>query len=387
MSLLNYIVINIIGMLLRFLPIPSKTGLIRLGNPDRNSPVLLTCNYLLTVARVKRSLAGVNAFLLVANSKGINVWCAATGGLLTGHEVVSALKTTGIEQLVDHRDVILPQLAATGVETKMVKARSGWKISWGPVYARDIPAFLRSGCWKTPAMRQVEFPWEQRLEMAVVWAFPVSVIPAIIMAPFWIEAVPLLVSLVWALSLLIFMSFPIYSRWLSPKDKRVGLVFFDFGRGGMQLIFWGVAMIGLVTYSLIAGDYGWASIIRWAFISFVLVLIVSLDLTGSTPMYKSGLHEDRWLKISLDEAKCKGVGFCEQVCPKNCYEMAPDGHKVTLPRRDQCVQCGACIVQCPFDALYFKGTKGDIVSPEIIRKFRLNLMGKRLVRVKDLDSS
>jgi CO dehydrogenase/acetyl-CoA synthase gamma subunit (corrinoid Fe-S protein) len=124
-SLLSYVMVNIFSTLLRFLPLPSKTGLIRLGNPDRHSPVLLTANYILTVSRAKRALAGIDAFLLVANSRGVNVWCAATGGHLTAHEVISALKTSGIEQLVDHRKVILPQLAVTGIEATMVKERCG----------------------------------------------------------------------------------------------------------------------------------------------------------------------------------------------------------------------------------------------------------------------
>jgi len=197
----------------------------------------------------------------------------------------------------------------------------------------------------------------------------------------------MLVSLVWGLYLLIFICFPVYSHWLSSKGKRTGFIFFDFGHGGLQLVLWGIAMVGLVIYSILTGDHSWAFLLRWAFISLILVLVVSLDLMGSTPVYKSGLHEDRWLEISLDEAKCRGVGFCEQVCPRNCHEMDPDRHKVILLGPGQCVQCGACIVQCPFDALYFRSLKGDIVSPETTRKFKLNLMGKRLVRVKDVDNS
>jgi NAD-dependent dihydropyrimidine dehydrogenase PreA subunit len=381
-NLLSYVMVNIISTLLRFMPLAGKTGLIRLGNPDRHSPVLLTANYILTVSRVKRALAGTNAFLLVANSRGVNVWCAATGGHLTAHEVISVLKTSGIEQLVDHRKVILPQLAATGIEAAMVKERCGWQVIWGPVYARDIQAYLRAGFQKTSAMRQVEFPWKQRLEMAVAWAFPISVISGGIMASFWPGAVAMLFSLVWGLSLLIFACFPLYSHWLSSRGKRVGFIFFDFGRGGLQLVLWGIALAGLAVYSLLTGDHGWAFFLRWAFVSLVLVLIVSLDLMGSTPVYKSGLHEERWLEISLDEAQCRGVGFCEQVCPRDCYEMALSRHKVTLLRPDRCVQCGACVVQCPFDALFFRSPKGDIVPPKTIRKFKLNLMGKRLVRAR-----
>jgi NAD-dependent dihydropyrimidine dehydrogenase PreA subunit len=282
----------------------------------------------------------------------MTAWCRASGEGSKYSIWAPGPERWRSEQLVDHRKVILPQLAATGIEAAKVKERSGWQVVWEPVYARDIPAYLRAGWQKTLAMRQVEFPWKQRLEMAVAWAFPISVIPGIIMVSFWPGTVAMLVSLVWGLSLLIFACFPVYSHRLSSKGKRVGLIFFDFGCGGLQLVLWGIAMVGLAIYSILTGDQGWAFFLRWAFISLVLVLIVSLDLMGSTPVYKSGLHEDRWLEISLDEAKCRGVGFCEQVCPRNCYEMDLARPKVTLPGPDRCVQCGACVVQCPFDAFF-----------------------------------
>jgi NAD-dependent dihydropyrimidine dehydrogenase PreA subunit len=97
-------------------------------------------------------------------------------------------------------------------------------------------------------------------------------------------------------------------------------------------------------------------------------------------VYKSGLHEDRLLKVILDEEKCRGCGICEQVCPRNCYEMDKDRHIAVMPGADKCVQCGACIVQCTVDALYFGSPKGEIINPEVIRKFKLNLLGKRLAK-------
>ena len=116
--------IGVVQTLLRMLPFPTRTGLLAIGSPGRHSPVLLTGNFALTVQRVRRALDGIDAYLLVANSRGINVWCAATGGLLTNHDVVSVIKTSGIDDLVDHREVILPQLAATGIEGRSVRART-----------------------------------------------------------------------------------------------------------------------------------------------------------------------------------------------------------------------------------------------------------------------
>lgn len=99
-------------------------------------------------------------------------------------------------------------------------------------------------------------------------------------------------------------------------------------------------------------------------------------------MYKSGLHEDRFVRVALDEEKCKGAGFCEQVCPKGCFEVDRERHTATMPQANRCVHCGACIVQCPFDALYFRSSKGEMISPETVRKFKVGFLGKRHVQVK-----
>ena len=377
MNIFKYIIINIIETLLRMLPFPCKPGLIRIGNPDQNSPVFLTCNFHLTVERVKRALRGIDCYLLIANSKGINVWCAATGGHLTDHSVISILKTSGIEKLVSHRKITFPQLAASGIEAKTIKNKTGWEIIWGPVYAKDIPLFITNNFKKTSPMREVEFPLLQRLEMAVAWAFPISAISSLIMIPFWPKDILSLVSIIWLLSFLIFISFPIYQHLLSSKRKRIGFIFFDFGRGGFQFILWAVFIFILTFYQLSYGNFSWGFNFHWSFISLIIILILSIDLMGSTPLYKSSLHEDRLLRVILDREKCKGIGFCEQVCPRNCFKIDKSRQITTMPGSARCIQCGACIIQCPLNALYFKSPKGDTISPDTIRKFKLNLMGKR----------
>jgi CO dehydrogenase/acetyl-CoA synthase delta subunit len=113
-------VLDLAQILLRALPWSAKSSLIRIGHPGRDAPVLVTCNYDLTVRRVLRALRGLDAYLLVAPTKGINVWCGAAGGYFTAHQVISILRTSEIGELVDHRRLILPQLSATGVERKLV---------------------------------------------------------------------------------------------------------------------------------------------------------------------------------------------------------------------------------------------------------------------------
>jgi NAD-dependent dihydropyrimidine dehydrogenase PreA subunit len=379
MSRLRLLAIEIVQTLFRVLPFPCPTGLLRIGNPGRDSPILLTCNFRLTVERVRRALRGVDAYLLVANSRGVNVWCAATGGLLTDHDVVSVLRTSGIEAAVDHRWLILPQLAATGIEARAVQERTGWRVVWGPVEAEDVPAFLARGLEATPAMRSVRFPWPQRLEMAVAWAAPISLVIGLVAACFWGWGALWLVGLVWALALAIFAAFPLYERRLRGDGaRRIGFVFFDFGRFGLPLVLWGFFLAGLLAFAAWHGELNAAFLAPWGVASLAVLLILTIDLAGSTPLYKSGLHEDRRLRIELDEVRCKGAAFCERVCPTRVFWVDPERRMATLPRADACVQCGACIVQCPFDALFFRGESGGVVPPETVRRFKLDLIGRRI---------
>ena len=135
----------------RLFPFPTKPGLRRVGDPDQASPVLVTANFDLTVRKVVRTLEndGVDTWLLVAPTKGINVWCASGGGRFTADTVVSIIKTSRIEELVDHRQLILPQLPASGVNIWAVGERTGWEPRFGPADIKNLGTYLQSGRQKT----------------------------------------------------------------------------------------------------------------------------------------------------------------------------------------------------------------------------------------------
>ncbi|NPD87746.1 MAG: 4Fe-4S binding protein [Asgard group archaeon] len=379
MNISNYIYygfFTIIETLLRMFPFPAKTGYQKVGKPNEDSPVLLTCNFHLTILRLKKATRGLNYHLLIANSKGINVWCAATGGSLNNHSVISVIKTSGIENKVNHRKIILPQLAASGVESKVIQQNVGWKILWGPVNAQDIPEFFESSFEKTNEMKQVEFRFVQRIEMAIMWIFLATAVLMPIWGPlFKLEAAFLLAQICF-IYFLVLISFPIFER-IFQKEIEKKKAFFTIGNLVVLLINLVYAAIGVVLYVIVyQKDYSWI-LLRWSIVSFLLVLLVNMELKGSSSTYKSDSHADKLYDIAVDLEKCKGTGICVDVCPRNCYVLDTEQKKITMPRQKFCVQCGACIVQCPFDALYFMNRKGDIIQPEIVRKFKLNLMGKR----------
>jgi NAD-dependent dihydropyrimidine dehydrogenase PreA subunit len=296
--------------------------------------------------------------------------------------VISVLKTSGIEDQINHRKVIAPQLAGCGVDQKVILQKTGWKIIWGPVYAEHILDFMKNNGEKTPEMRMVRFPLRQRIEVAVMWAFPISVGACVLTAFFWPQMILSSNLFIWGISFLVFLLFPLYSKWVlvkeTTKDPRPRNFVYEFLR--VLFFLWGTFLVGLLVYSGITHSFQIQFWVQWGILSLVVIFLLSIDLAGSTPVYKSGMHEDRLFTVFLDKEKCRGAGFCERVCPRDCFEVHPKTHSADMPRASQCVQCGACIVQCPFDALFFKNPQGDVVTPDTVRKFKLNLMGKRALK-------
>jgi hypothetical protein len=141
-------------------------GLYAVGKPTPESPVLVTANYKLTFDRLRKELEGINAWLLALDTKGINVWCAAGKGTFGTRELELKLMAVGLERIVSHRTLILPQLGASGVSAPEVRAATGWRVKYGPVRARDIPAYLSNGLKKDDAMRRVEFRLADRMAIA-----------------------------------------------------------------------------------------------------------------------------------------------------------------------------------------------------------------------------
>jgi hypothetical protein len=145
-----------------------KPGIYGINSPDENSPILVTANYKLTFDKLRKELSGINAWVLVLDTKGINVWCAAGKGTFGTKELVNKMIAFPPDQLVKHRDIILPQLGATGVAAHTVKAFTRFTVHYGPVRAADIPAYLNHHFIKTEEMKRVSFNFIDRLVLIPV---------------------------------------------------------------------------------------------------------------------------------------------------------------------------------------------------------------------------
>ncbi|RPI35057.1 MAG: carbon monoxide dehydrogenase [Chloroflexota bacterium] len=144
-----------------------EPGLYALGRPAPESPVLVTANYTLSFDTLRSALPGVDAYILVLDTQGINVWCAAGKGTFGTDELVHRIEETGLKEIVSHRNLILPQLGAPGVAGFEVTKRTGFKVKYGPVRAADLPRYLQSYS-TTPEMRRVTFTLADRITLIPV---------------------------------------------------------------------------------------------------------------------------------------------------------------------------------------------------------------------------
>jgi acetyl-CoA decarbonylase/synthase complex subunit gamma len=145
-----------------------KQGLYAVGIPDENSSIFVTGNFKLSFDHLRRALHGMNAWVLVLDTKGINVWCAAGKGTFGTKELVYRIRAHKLDQIVSHHKIILPQLGATGVSAHEVKNKTGFNVIYGPVRAADITEFVSSGFKASPEMRKVTFPFIERLKLIPV---------------------------------------------------------------------------------------------------------------------------------------------------------------------------------------------------------------------------
>jgi hypothetical protein len=263
-----------------------EPGLYALGNPRRNSHVFVTANYTLSFDALRSALAGMNCYILVLDTKGINVWCAAGGGYFSTEELLNRIEVTRLREIVTSRVLILPQLSAPGIASYEVKKRSGFKVEYGPVRAADIPEYLKIGS-ASSNMRRVSFPLYDRIMLVGVEIMH-TLLPMLLLGIILFFLSGLLASAATVASILAgVVLFPILLPWIPTSN---------FSTKGF--ILGGIIALPFVILILLDSP----NIELWkrmgTAISFFLIFpsitaFLALNFTGSTPFTsKSGVRRE-----------------------------------------------------------------------------------------------
>jgi acetyl-CoA decarbonylase/synthase complex subunit gamma len=271
---LRTVFIDLWATFFRILPPYPKIepGLYAIGRPDPNSTVLVTGNFDLTVRRLVQAIEEkMSAWILVVDSAGINVWCAAGGGFLNAEKVIGALRVSELGEIVHHRDLVLPQLCANGVDGWRIRRETGWNVYWGPVRAEDLPDYLAAGRQKIDAMRWVRFPLKDRLEMVTVTLGFYSLLILIPVAIFWRELFwPVFFSLVG-----ISYFYAVIHPWLPGRD---GL------RKSVPMAM--IALAGFAIYIVLWDPLPWPRIFNWSLGLIGLSVFTAAELQGMSPLMR-----------------------------------------------------------------------------------------------------
>ena len=277
-----------------------EPGLYSVGHPDEHSPVIVTANYTLSFDAVRSSLEGHDAYILVLDTRGINVWCAAGKGTFGTAELVNRIRETGFSSIVHHRRVILPQLGAPGVSAHEVHKACGFHVEYGPVRAADLPAFLRDRV-ATPAMRRVTFGLWDRIVLVPVELKGV-ILPAIVAALAlwflggWLPAAAVIVAVLAGTVL-----FPVLLPFIPTTD---------FSTRGAILGVLVSLPFAAIAWVMFPGPMGILAAASLLLVMTAVTAYLALNFTGSTPFTsRSGVKKEifRYIPVIAGSAI---IGLC-----------------------------------------------------------------------------
>jgi hypothetical protein len=279
-------------------------GLYAIGTPDAQATVLVTANYKMTVDLLRAQLTGRSLWLLILDTRGINVWCAAGKGTFGTNELLTRVRESQLDKIVTHRTLLLPQLGAVGVAAHQVRKESGFRVLYGPIRAEDLPAFLDRDLQATDAMRRVTFTAMERLILT-----PVE-LTAMLRVTLWAALLALLLSGIgpgffsltaaWQRGLALFAFYlgglltgavltPILLPWLPGRAFAL--------KGTVAGLVFGLALVALGTAQ------GWTQLAAALLGLPAIASFCAMNFTGSTPYTSpSGVEKEMRRAIPLQGA-------------------------------------------------------------------------------------
>ena len=220
------------------LPLAVRSGLYRIGNPTPDSPLLLTSNFYMTFKQVVKALRGRHCWLMVEDTEGWNVWCAADARIFSAEKAAALMRAYDVDSLCDHQTIVVPRLG--GRIARRLSELTGWRVIKGPIEARDLPAFIKGGLVTTRPMRSLRryYSLPQRLRVGVLTAL-VAVLCALPFLFILKEFLPFFL----AFGLISSFVLAIFHYWI---PGRTGVV--------KELLLGALAFIGLLCWIVVQGQ-------------------------------------------------------------------------------------------------------------------------------------
>ncbi len=269
------------------------------------------------------------------------------------HSIITALKTSGIGEWVDHRELILPQFSAPGIDIRLLKKVTGWKAKWGPAYADELPTFFENAHTKKQEQCYARFSLCFRMEMlfsmnCLLWL--VFSLIALAIRPTWALAITIIF---WSAGFILYAGYyflPFKSGWLKALTLCVATL----------VIFAGLSVHTAGSLWHYAG---------WMIFTFFVILSIGFDLKGIVgdrtseaeafmhrlgfdsfgDLFRAkGIHKGL---ITQDRSMCVNCSTCRMVCPVGVYGIAENEKDIIIVDDSTCLKCNACVAQCPQKAL------------------------------------
>ncbi len=339
----------------RWFPNPVEPGLRIIGNPDRSSPVILTSNFHLTVRRVEKSLKNENLFLLIAPTNGINVWCATEGGALNTHSVITAIKTSRLNERVDHNKIILPQFSAPGVDLMLLRKETGRKGFFSTAYVKSIPKYLKDHS-SVFDNNKADFSLPFRLEMLlsmnfIVW-FAIAIV-TLFVAPKLVLPVSVYF---WLTGFALYAGYPVIpgkSGWLKAGVlsliEAVLIALISFFILKIPLFSYWKTMLGITAINLWLGFdlrgivAGYPSEAEW--------LMRRLGMKSFGHIFSAEKQNEGIIQQEIN--RCNNCRICLMVCPKGVFDIV-ENKNIRIANQSECFACNACVTQCTENALQLR---------------------------------
>jgi len=278
------------------------------------------------------------------------ILAAAQGARVLGFDISSPMLKIAQEK-IDHREIILPALAAPGIDPLVIRRETGFRARFGPVFARDIPAYLAAGKKKTEAMRRFDFRLRHRLDMFLPMNFPIYLAGSLLLAVFARQYLAGYTALFWGAVITLYLLLDVIpgtTGWrqasVAATAVAVGWAAADWYRLGDPLAHWG-----------------------WHLATFAIFFAAGFDLAGTASgrrsdaelmMHRLGfssfgaLFSEKELgEVRLDRALCRGCGTCFVICPIGVFGELDGDRKTTFAHHEAWFSCSACVMQCPSGAL------------------------------------